>query len=235
MKKLALLITLTLITMLGFSQKQTDNQFNSWWTYSGNHTLSEKFSVHTLYSWRRNNFVKDWQQSLLRIGLNYKVKDNFITTIGYDWVETFPYGKQPIAKQTTEQRIFEQVILKNKVGIVKFKHRYKLEQRFSNKAPVKNRFRYRLGFSIPLGKKESKLSFNVFDEIFINLGTNIKGYYFNQNWIYLGLGYKLNKKSTIKLGYMNQYLMKGDFIHVESNHTLQVGYSHNFNFSKLKQ
>ncbi len=232
MKKIIILLFVIGLSTISYSQKKVDNQFNSWWGYSGNHKITDKWSVHTLYSFRRNDFVKNWQQSLLRLGLNYKIKDNFIITSGYDWVETFPYGKQPISKQTKEQRIFEQVILKNTVGIVKFKHRYKLEQRFSNKAPVKSRFRYRLGFSIPLGKKESKLSFNVFDEIFINLGVNVKGYYFNQNWIYSGFGYKLNEKSTLKLAYMNQSLMKGDFVHVESNHTLQVGYSYNFDFSK---
>lgn len=37
---------------------QTATQFNSWWTYSGNHRVSEKFSLYTLYSFRRNDFVK---------------------------------------------------------------------------------------------------------------------------------------------------------------------------------
>ncbi len=218
-----------------FSQKQIDNQFNSWWTYSGNHQLSDKWGIHTLISIRRNDFVKNWQQSLVRLGVNYKVKENFILTSGYDWVETFPYGKQPIAEQITEQRFFQQAILKNKVGRISFKHRYKLEQRFVTGNSVKNRFRYRLGVSIPLEKKESKLSFTVFDEIFLNLGTNTKGYFFNQNWIYAGFGYRLNKSSTLKLGYMNQHLIKGDFIHIESNHTLQVGYSYNLDFRKKKK
>lgn len=232
MKKIVTILLFLALTISAYSQKQIDNQFHSWWTYSGNHKLTEKWSVHTLYSWRRNDFIKNWQQSLLRTGLNYKVKDNAITTLGYDWVETFPYGKQPIAKQTTEQRILEQLIVKNKIGNIGIKHRYKLEQRFAENSSIKHRFRYRLVGAIPLGKKGTKLSFNIFDEIFINLGSNIKGYYFNQNWMYAGFGYKLNDKSTIKVGYMNQYLMKSDFIRAESNHTLSIGFSHNFDFSK---
>ncbi len=230
MKKLLLIISLTLATMLGFSQKQVDQQFNSWWTYSGNHKLTEKWGIHRLYSCRRNDFVKNWQQSLLRLGMNYQLDKNLTATLGYDWVETFPYGKQPIAKQTKEQRIFEQLMLKNKVGIFNLKHRYKLEQLFSN-ANLKHRFRYRFVISAPLGKKkieDNTFFFTIFDEIFINLGGDTKGQVFNQNWIYTAVGYKLNKKTSFKIGYMNQFLMKSDNVHIESNNTLQIGFSHSF-------
>ena len=75
--------------VLGFSQKQIDANNNSWWNYSGTHKISDKVSLFTLYSWRRNDFVKNWQQSLARIGLNYKLSDNFTVTPGYDWVSVW--------------------------------------------------------------------------------------------------------------------------------------------------
>ncbi len=214
------------------AQKKTDNQFNSWWSYSGNHTLSDKWGVHSLVSVRRNDFVQNWQQSLVRFGMNYGLASNLTLTLGGDWVQTFPYGKQPIAKRVTEYRTFEQFILKNKVGILKFKHRYKLEQRYVSSKPVKHRFRYRFVAAVSLGGEDSKLSLTVFDEIFINIGGGVTGQYFNQNWIYIGLNYIVNKKMKVKLGYMNQYLMKSDNVHVESNHTLQVGVSYNLDFAK---
>lgn len=230
-KSTILLINLLLVLNLS-AQKQVDNQLNSWWTYSGNHEIADKFSVHTLYSWRRNDFVKHWQQSLLRLGINYHIDKRFIFTGGYDYVVTFPYGKQPIAKETTEQRIFEQLILKNKIGRVYFLHRYKLEQRFiglGNAQKFRNRIRYRLVFTIPLNNKEltDKTFFTYgYDELFIGFGNGVSRN-FNQNWVSLGFGYKLNKNIAVKLGYKNQYLPKSDGIRVENNHTFEVviGYS----------
>ena len=235
MKK-SIIILLCFISIASFAQQA--NQFNSWWSYGGNHQLSDKWSVHTLYSHRRNDFANYLQQSLVRVGLNYHVDKNLILTGGGDWLITYPYGEQPIAKTTTVYRTFEQLTLKNKVNRFYFKHRYKAEQQYiekNNEHKTFHRFRYRFTASIPLNKKtmEAKTLFlNVFDELFINYGKNIGNYYFNQNWAYAGLGYKINKATTVQLGYMNQYFPKPDGIRVENNHTLMVSLNYNLNFRK---
>ncbi len=235
MKKILLIASFIGAFASFYGQKQIDREFNSWWTYAGNHKLTDKWGIHTLYSWRRNDFVKNWQQSLLRVGVNYKLASNTTFTLGYDWVETFPYGKQPIAQQTTEQRIFEQFILKNKIGRIAIKHRYKLEHRFIEQNSMKNRFRYRLVLTVPIGKKKMEdktFFFTVFDEFFVNFGYDVKGRLLNQNWLFSALGYKVNSKLAFKLGYMNQFLIKSDNYHIESNNTLQVGLSYNMDFRK---
>ncbi len=213
---------------------QKVNQLNSWWTYAGNHQVSQKISLHTLYSFRRHDFVSDWQQSLLRLGINYHYSDKLILSSGYDWVVTFPYGEQPIAKKTTEQRIYEQITLKNKVSSIGVIHRYRLEQRFFNNT-TRHRMRYRLTTQVPLtkgGPDQSKLFFSLFNEIFINFGEKAIGHYFDQNWFYLGLHYACKNGLNIKAGYMNQYLVKGDNVQIENNHTPQFGISYNFDFRK---
>jgi len=221
-----------------FAQKQVDNQFNSWWTYAGDHKIANKFSVHTFYSFRRNEFVKNWQQSLLRLGLNYHLNDKLILTPGYDWVVNFPYGEQPLPKQITEQRIFEQLIVKYKVGRISFIHRFKFEQRFVDLRKdyiLLQRFRYKLAVNIPINKNsmgDNTLFLSASNELFISYGKGTINNYFDQNRGYIGIGYKFDKVKTISLGYMNQYLLKKDNIHVENNHTLMLGFNYNMDFSK---
>ena len=246
MIKNSLFVIFLASSFFGTSQKQIDDQFNSWWSYSGTHKVTDKFSVSTLYSWRRNMGVKYWQQSLVRVGGNFKITDNFTVTPGYDWVVTFPYGKQPIAVNFIEHRPFEQFTLKNKIGRIVMKHRYRLEQRFLQNVSLnsehkkvvngyrfRNRTRYRLTFTIPLNHKtleDNTLFFTVFDEVFINFGKGT-GKVLNQNWFNTSIGWKFNSKASIKIGYQNQYLIKGNN-NVERNHTFAFGINYNLDFRK---
>ena len=90
--------------------------------------------------------------------------------------------------------------------------------------------RYRLAFSIPLNHKkmEDKTFFAyVYDELFISFGNGVIRN-FNQNWEAFGIGYKVNKKLSFKIGYKNQYLPKSDGIRIENNHTLEVGIGYSY-------
>ena len=127
-----------------------------WYNYFGTFKVSEKFGIHTEYQWRRDNLITTWQQSLLRVGINYNVNARVQCRVGYAWIETFPYGEIPIngmGKDFTEHRLFQIVTITDKVSIVDLSHRFMLEQRwvgrYSNanltnedEFPLLNRFRY---------------------------------------------------------------------------------------------
>jgi hypothetical protein len=49
------------------AQHLISNQNHAWVTYLGNHKLTNKFSLHTEYQWRRADGFENWQQSLKRI------------------------------------------------------------------------------------------------------------------------------------------------------------------------
>ena len=234
MKKLVFLIFLFSYFSSTDMCAQKAHQVNSWWTYAGNHRMHDKVSLHTVYSFRRSEFLKEWQQALLRVGLNYHFSDKVVFTAGYDWVTTYPYGDQPIAEKTTEHRIIEQVVIKNNFKYVNLSQLYRIEQRFSNEV-LSHRVRYRMTAIVPLGKTESekqKFFLSVFNEVFVNFGKKARGHYFDQNWFYAGIGYPFKKGVTLNAGYMNQYLVKADNKHIESNHTPQFGISYGFDFRK---
>ena len=129
MKKALGVVLLLLLCNAVKAQKMVDNQFNTWLTYSGDHSVSERIDIHTLYSFRRNEFIKNWQQSLLRVGMGVRLADKIKTQMGYDWIATFPYGEQPISFLTQEHRIWVHLNLKFQEQRFYFSNRIRFENR----------------------------------------------------------------------------------------------------------
>jgi hypothetical protein len=214
--------------------------------YFGNHRLSEQWGIHTEYQWRRSDLFNDWQQSLLRLGVDYYTKQNAQFTAGYGWIRSYKYGEQPIAHNFNEHRIWEQFTVKNKVGRVELHHRYRLEQRFLEQWKIndagaysldgfvlRHRVRYRFMATVPLSRKEladNTLFLSVYDEPFLGFGKGIGKNILDQNRLYAAIGWRFNKDFNIQLGYMNQIIVKFDGVKVERNHTLQVGINYNLSF-----
>lgn len=229
------------------SHAQQFSQFNSWYMYFGNHKLNDKWGLHTEYQFRRHGLITDWQQSLARIGLDYHYNSSTMITGGYGWIVSFPYGQQPIATHSNEHRIWQQLILKQKSGAFSFQHRYRLEQRFLENASLdlneervvdgfrfRQRFRYRIFASVPLTKSaegDTRLFAAAYEELFLGFGEGIGSNILDQNRLYIGLGYKINKNSNIQAGYLYHRVYKADGISIENNSTLNIGYTHNLDFS----
>lgn len=231
-----------------FGQKDISPQTHAWVMYFGNHRLSERWGIHTEYQWRRADMFNDWQQSLLRLGIDYYGKNNVQYTAGYGWIKTFQYGDQPVSHDFDEHRIWEQLILKNKAGRVDFHHRYRLEQRFlenwvkdasGNYALdgylFRQRVRYRFMITMPLSRKEMEnntLFLSAYDEPFLGFGKGVAKNILDQNRLYVALGWRFNSNFNVQLGYLNQYVVKKDGIQAERNHTLQIGMTYNLDLRK---
>jgi len=197
-----------------------------WYNYFGTFKVSQKFGIHTEYQFRRTEIITEWQQSLLRVGVNYQLNPKIQFRLGYAWIETFSYGEIPIngmGKDFTEHRLFQMATLTDKVSIVDLSHRFMLEQRwvgrYSNanftiedEFPLLNRFRYMFRLQIPLKGKETidKTPYiSIYDEIFIGFGDNVNENIFDQNRIGILLGYRFSSLVRIEAGYLNQTLQLG--------------------------
>ena len=251
MKIIATLLFLYLTIFDSVAQKIINTHKNAWITYTGNHKITTKWGVHTEYQWRRADGFQNWQQSLLRFGLDYYASSNLSATAGYAWIVTFPYGEQPVGHEFQEHRIWEQVNLKSKYGRFEIQHRYRLEQRFlenwikgangiytNSDNLFRQRIRYRLMIQVPLTKKEltdNTLFLNVNDEPFIGFGKGIGKNILDQNRFIASLGWRFSKDFNIQLGYLNQFIVKTDGIKAERNHTLLFSTIYNFNFVKLEK
>ena len=202
MKRINLIIACVIIPMTFLSQTKED-KLGSWWMYFGTHHLNEKYSIHYETQLRHYELGTNFFQLLPRIGLNYKIDDNSMVTAGYAWIPTQPNLDEGFdGDLVTENRIWQQFILRNKIHNIKFRHRYRLEQRWVKQNDItsyKNRARYMLSAKVPLSKDESSpLFLFIYDEIFLHIDDNP----FNQNRLYGALGYTVNKNMNIQAGYL---------------------------------
>jgi hypothetical protein len=245
-QKLLIFILLFLTGNYSFSQEQrlADHNTIGWLVYTGTFKLKNKISLHTEYQWRRVNGLKNWQQGLLRTGVNFAVRKDISINAGYAFAETFPYGDYPSATAFPEHRIFEQVVMKNLVGKIDISHRFTLEQRFVGKVLILNgskntdytflnRLRYRLRTEIPVSKKKENNMWSIVlqDEIFIGWGKNIGANIFDQNRLAILVGYKINQTIKMEAGFLNQMLQQGKRINDKPVFQYNNGFMLATNFS----
>lgn len=250
MKILFLIATFISFSVQAWSQKNISDQSHGWYMYFGNHRLTEKVSLHSELQLRRNDIITDKQQVLTRIGLDYKLTAVVMATGGYGYIVTFPYGDQPIAFKFHEHRIWEQLIITQSSGRFFFNNRFRLEQRYlenrldngdgtSSKSgyTYRNRARYRFLVNIPLNKRvmeKGAFFLSAYDEVFVQFGPNFGRNYLDQNRLYGAFGYMFLPNANVQLGYLNQFIVKGNGLDAENNHTLQLSLTYNFDFRKKK-
>ena len=214
-----------LIYVKTFSQNDRVNDFNylNWVQTFNTISLDKKWSLHLEYQWRRNEGLKNWQQSLLRVGANHKLNNSITIHLGYGWIETFPYGDYPLASAGTfpEHRIYEQISFAQLLNKWTFSHRFRIEQRWLGKVrpgsdreidgwTYLHRFRYQFRAQHAIWAKNNKqLYAAAADEIFIGAGKNLGVNIFDQNRIFLLAGYRFNRQFALEGGYFNQTLQQG--------------------------
>jgi hypothetical protein len=231
MRILLLSACFSAVSLAGLSQNNRLNTYETigWYNVFGTFGISNKLSVHTEYQFRRDDVIQYWQQSLLRLGVNYRLNPRVLFRFGYAWIETYPYGEIPIngfGKDFTEHRLFQMAQLSHKEGAVEFSHRFMLEQRFvgryssetlekEDEFPLMHRMRYMVRMQVPLKGKEIKDKtpyVALYDEIFIGFGRNVNANVFDQNRIGLLFGYRFSPQFRLEGGYLNQIIQFGRLV-----------------------
>ncbi len=192
-----------------FAQNTGEDELGAWYMYFGTNKVSDKLSIHSEAQFRFYETFGNFNQLLLRTGLNYHISDKAIATLGYGYIGTDgTFEEFPGEQDSKEHRIFQQFILKNKVGKFAFEHRYRIEQRFidfgNNINDAQHRGRYRLQITYPL---DDKWFLNAYDEVFINFQEPI----FGQNRLYFALGRKFNDDVQLQFGYLKNHFTGRNF------------------------
>ena len=223
MKKILLALSF-LTTFAATAQDNGEDNLGSWHMYFGTNRISEKFSIHTEAQLRYYENGKNFNQLLLRTGLNYHINSDAIVTLGYGHITTDgTFEELPDEVNSKENRIFEQFILKNTLGKFKFEHRYRLEQRFIRfgaegssdfRRSTQHRARYRLQVTYPLS---DVFFLNFYDEIFLNLQNEV----FGQNRLYGAIGAHIFKNTSVQIGYLKNHFPTANF------DRLQIGVFYN--------
>lgn len=207
MKKIILLLAFISFSNVGFAQQ--DNDLGAWYIYFGNFRFTESpWAIHGEAQYRNHNTIGDLEQLLLRTGLQYNHKSgNASFLAGYGSITSQVEGDA--TNSIHENRVYQEVILKQTIGKVGFMHRFRYEQRWIEIQDFRTRFRYAIFVNVPinslaLGEKGSWYV-QGYDELFIN-GEKLddKVEYFDRNRLYLGLGYRVRKNLAFQVGIMQQ-------------------------------
>jgi len=190
---------------LGLAQQSNTG---NWFVYFGNQKINKKWSWWNEVQIRNYDFIGDVQQVLLRTGIGYDLDEKSTNVLmGYAHITNYSYQSNDSKKKvTTENRLYQQFILKNKLNRVFLTHRYRMEERFFQD-DFSMRFRYFLSCNIPINKPEmtGKTWYaSLYNEVFLQT----KARFFDRNRAYAALGYVINPSLKIELGYMAQNLEK---------------------------
>jgi hypothetical protein len=171
------------------------------------------------------------EQLLLRGGINFHYSPILILTAGYGHITNYSDDGTVFKNPTVEEnRIWEQIILKNNIQRLFLEHRYRFEQRWIHtnyKTSYRNRIRYLLRITIPLNKKEmvkKTLFLSFYDEIFLNMNNAP----FDRNRLYGALGFQFTSSLNIQAGYLLQTVGS------VTKQYLQLGINYNPDLRKTK-
>lgn len=224
-------IFLVLVPVLGFGQAAGpavhEHQLHGWYMYFGDHPVKGRWELHLENQWRRHDGILRWQQNLFRPGVNYQVSERVSVTAGYAQIRTFPHGDYGPPRAFNENRLWQQAIVAQRFGRVRWQHRLRQEQRWVQSAAepeswrYSNRFRYFGKGVIPL---RGRWFGAVYDEIFWTFSPGPGRRSFDQNRAYAALGRRLGRHNSVEAGYLYQWVAQGNGRVFEHNHTLQIGF-----------
>lgn len=198
------------------------SSFHGWLAVNNMFKVNSKFSLHLDLQARTTNDFEHLNTFIFRPAVNWHFRKNMIATAGYGFI-SHRRTVGDVSGYSPEHRIWEQLIINHNLEFVAMQHRFRLEQRFIGNFRLQgneiknegnryaNRIRYFNRSVIPFnGSKPFKRGiFGVVqDEVFLNIGNNsaVNGKSFDQNRLYLALGYRFSPKFDIDAGYMNQYV-----------------------------
>lgn len=203
------------------------HQLHGWYMYFGDHPVKGRWELHLEEQWRRHDGILRWQQNLFRPGVNYQFSERVSLTVGYAHIRTYPYGEFPAARRYDENRLWQQVIVTQRLGRVRLTHRLRPEQRWVQSAAgpdswrYRNRFRYFAKGVVPL---KGRWFGAFYDEVFLNLPPAWPARRVDQNRAYAAIGRRLGRHNSFEIGYLHQFIAQANGRVFEQNHTLQLGF-----------
>lgn len=224
------LIIVIAFSTISFGQNTKEDDLGAWYMYFYTAKFKEsRFGIQGDFQYRNFNLGGDLEQLLLRSGVTYNPKNtNVVLTLGVANITTGAIGEND--DTFNENRIYQEALLPQKIGErIYLTHRFRYEQRFVENQDFRTRYRYNLFVNVPFNKKileKDAIYLALYNELFLNgesnIGNNRSVGVFDRNRFYAGLGYGINNKMRVQLGFMNQS--------TENNgrNQLQVSLHHNF-------
>lgn len=211
---------------VNYAQENRATHYSSWNTLNVEHDINDSWSANLELNLRRTNFLKDWEQFIIRPFIHYKFEGNLDIALGYSYIEHYTYASYSTPIDAVENNIFQQLTIKHKFSKFTFDHRLRFEERFKdnvielsegvfvkNGIKHRNRFRYKFQAAVPIKRffEDRVLSLVVYDEAHLDFGNGLRPEKLDQNWMFLGVSLRASKNLKIRTGYHDIYAKRGDF------------------------
>lgn len=226
-----ILLTALIIDICGFSQGKVIYKHNSFWSKTEvNQIFNEsKWGIGFDFVYRTKNELDQGSlfTSMLRESyrpwVHYQFSQNArlsVSPVGY--MRTSDYIGKPVDYQRPLYQEFRTTVqffhhVKQAEGRVMHTWRYRYEMRWQER-PLTDDYRYfnrfRLRYRVRVGLNSTDFYANrtlyasLSDEIGINFGKNVT-YIFNQNRLYIGMGYRFLTSARVELRYVNRFRSRG--------------------------
>ncbi|WP_438961613.1 DUF2490 domain-containing protein [Nonlabens sp.] len=212
------------ISFLNTAQDQ-ETHYSSWNTINIQKEINNKWSVNTELNFRRTNFLKDWEQFIIRPFIHYTFENDLDIAIGYSYIKNYSYSDYSKPIDALEHNIFQQLTIKHKFSRFSLHHRLRFEERFAQNIVAtstnefvtdgtthKNRFRYKFQITVPVitFTTNRSLGLVLYDEAHIDFGTGLRPEKLDQNWMFLGVSFRASEHIKIRSGYHDIYAKRGD-------------------------
>lgn len=227
------------------TEKNIDQQSLLWTRYYNLLTLNNKWSIHSEFDNRI--FLNSFENNLyeFRVQGRYKINKDIEAGAGYAYFSVATQDPEiTFDFRIPENRGQQDVMWKQDIGKITLLQRFQVEERFFHNADKEGlvsgttffwRFRYRLQGEYSFWKKENQyLKALVYDELMINAGKNVVKNTFDQNRIYVGLQYGVNKNMAFELGYLNSFQQRASGVDYFDRDIIRVTFYHKINLHKKK-
>lgn len=185
-----------------------------WFAWVNTHSLGGKWSLGTDLQLRTADDWENVRSIIVRPSINYAINGQFTASLGYMLNRTH----DPVAPDTTEHRLWQQLLVSQPLPRLQLTHRLRLEQRFIERIAQPDieavRLRYQLRAQVPLHAPAAGSSFTrgpyvaVQSEVMGHLSgeRNLNGKTFDQLRAYSAIGLRINRKADIEAGYQLQHV-----------------------------
>lgn len=213
--KVALFIALP-VSYSNLHAQNSPVNFTGWYGYEGFHPFQEGkhwgFFGEAII--KRQDIILEEAQLFLRVGINYTLKSGNRITGGLAWQGNTPYDEVSLPYNWPDYRIWEQYMIRKPKPKGMWVHRFRMEQRWLGRKndpsetgfdeyKFENTLRYMIRKTFTFNEKVYGILFN---EIHLRTLTIEPEKILDQNRMYAGIGFNLDKKKWWRLetGYMYQ-------------------------------
>ena len=228
-----------------FGQKNVENQQMLWYGYYNKLQINQNWVLNSEVQERHFYQPLVQHQLVFRTNLDRRILDDINVSLGF--VVFLQSPNDPESESTLmvpELRTDFGFNAKKKYKYFNVNQRFKVEARFFHQTENNElvggyqfsnfRMRYQLGLDIPLIKKQDaeKLILKIKDEVMFNFGKNIVKNVFDQNRIYIGLNYPMNKNLAFEAGYLNWFQQRSSGTDFYNRDIIRFSVFHTINLKK---